>query len=80
MADDEFNFQQYWCLFLLKNLITCGFFLHPSVYHNYFHLFKTIDHIFHGFAGVITHAGCWENTRKEHEKRTREITSRRRVI
>ena len=26
MADDEFNFQQYWCLFLLNNFITCRFF------------------------------------------------------
>ena len=23
-----------------------------------------IDHTFSGFTGVITHAGCWENTRK----------------
>ena len=25
---------------------------------------KAIDHTFYGFAGVITHLGCWENTRK----------------
>ena len=23
-----------------------------------------IDHTFYGFRGVITHEGCWENTRK----------------
>ena len=27
-------------------------------------LYKATDHIFYGFTGVITHAGCWENTRK----------------
>ena len=27
-------------------------------------LMKAIDHTFYGFTGVITHAGCWENTRK----------------
>ena len=25
---------------------------------------KAIDHTFYGFTGVITHLGCWENTRK----------------
>ena len=25
---------------------------------------EAIDHTFYGFTGVITHAGCWENTRK----------------
>ena len=28
-----------------------------------------IDHTFHGFTGVITHAGCWENTRKASKSR-----------
>ena len=27
--------------------------------------FLAIDHTFNGFTGVITHLGCWENTRKE---------------
>ena len=25
---------------------------------------KAIDHSFHGFTGMITHLGSWENTRK----------------
>ena len=25
---------------------------------------KAIDHTFYGFTGVMTHLGCWENTRK----------------
>ena len=38
------------------------------------HFVEAIDHTFYGFTGVITHFGCWENTRKA------QITSRRRVI
>ena len=30
---------------------------------------KAIDHIFYGFTGVITHLGCWENTRKTCKSR-----------
>ena len=25
---------------------------------------KALDHTFYGCTGVITHLGCWENTRK----------------
>ena len=28
------------------------------------YLIKAIDRTFYGFTGVITHLGCWENTRK----------------
>ena len=28
-----------------------------------------IDHTFHGFTGVINHAGCWENTKKACKSR-----------
>ena len=30
---------------------------------------KAIDHTFYGFTGVITHLGCWENTRKACKSR-----------
>ena len=30
---------------------------------------SAIDHTFSGFTGVITHAGCWENTRKACKSR-----------
>ena len=28
---------------------------------------KAIDHTFYGFTGLITHLGCWENTRKAYK-------------
>ena len=28
-----------------------------------------IDHTFYWFTGVITHSGCWENTRKACKSR-----------
>ena len=28
-----------------------------------------IDHTFYGFTGVVTHFGCWENTRKACQSR-----------
>ena len=30
---------------------------------------EAIDHTFYGFTGVITHAGCWENTQKACKSR-----------
>ena len=31
--------------------------------------YKAIDETFYGFTGVITHLGCWENTRKACKSR-----------
>ena len=31
---------------------------------DFWHHSSAIDHTFYGFTGVITHAGCWKNTRK----------------
>ena len=28
---------------------------------------KAIDHTFYGFTGLITHLGCWENTRTAYK-------------
>ena len=30
---------------------------------------SVLDHTFYRFTGVITHAGCWENTRKACKSR-----------
>ena len=30
---------------------------------------KATDHSFYGFTGVISHLGCWENTRKACKSR-----------
>ena len=35
----------------------------------YLLIFEAIDHTFHGFTGVISHLGCWENTKKACKSR-----------
>ena len=39
-------------------------------------IFEAIDHTFHGFTSVITHAGCWENTRKACKSRVTGTNTR----
>ena len=36
----------------------------PKILHSTKSYFIKVDHTFYGFTGVITHLGCWENTRK----------------
>ena len=45
------------------------FFLPKWLYSTKSYFIKAIDHIFYGFTGVITHLGCWENTRKACKSR-----------
>ena len=40
------------------------FFLPKRLHSTKSYFIKAIDHTFYGFTSVITHAGCWENTRK----------------
>ena len=39
--------------------------------------FKALDHTFYGFTSVITHLGCWENTRKACKSLTRVLPTSR---
>ena len=43
-------------------------------------LIKAIDHTFYGFAGVITHAECWENIRKVCESRAEGLLLKNRNL
>ena len=40
------------------------YFLPKRLHSTKSYFIKAIDHTFYGFTGVITHLGCWENTRK----------------
>ena len=39
------------------------YFLPKTLHSTRSYFIKAIDHTFYGFTGVITHTGCWENTR-----------------
>ena len=42
-----------------------------------FYKIKAIDHTFFGFSGVITHFGCWENTREACKSLVRVLQTSR---
>ena len=45
------------------------YFLPKRLHSTKSYFIKAIDHTFYGFTGVITHLGCWENTRKACKSR-----------
>ena len=49
-----------------RDLITVlvPYFLPKRLHSTKSYFIKAIEHTFYGFTGVITHAGCWENTSK----------------
>ena len=48
-----------------RDLITVlkPYFLPKRLHSTRSYFIKAIDHTFYGFTSVITHTGCWENTR-----------------
>ena len=45
------------------------YFLPKRLHSTKSYFIKAIDHTFYGFTGVVTHAECWENTRKACKSR-----------
>ena len=45
------------------------YFLPKRLHSTKSYFIKAIDHTFYGFTGVITHLGCWENTKKACKSR-----------
>ena len=45
------------------------YFLPKRLHSTKSYFIKAIDHTFYGFTGMITHLGCWENTRKACKSR-----------
>ena len=54
-----------------RDLITVlePYFLPKGLHSTRSYFIKAIDHTFYGFTGMITHLGCWENTRKACKSR-----------
>ena len=53
----------------LMTVLKPYFYLKDSILLKVLYFIKAIDHTSYGFTGVITHAGCWENTRKACKSR-----------
>ena len=45
------------------------YFLPKRIHSTKSYFIKAVDHTFYGLTGVITHMGCWENTRKACKSR-----------
>ena len=55
------------------------YFLPKRLHSTKSYFIKAIDHTFYGFTGMITHLGCWENTRKACKSRADRVLPTSRV-
>ena len=61
---------------LVKNVNGLVLVLELPGWRRAYYVILAIDYTFYGFSGVITHAGCWENTRKAFFECSSNIPSR----